>query len=522
MTSKLDMSFFNPTSVLRSLFAGILLAILYSSALKWLITKDWPREDYSYAYIIPIVVLYMFWEKRKEFISLPSERSWSGLLMIIPGIILFWIGELSGELYSVYVSSWLLICGCLWMTIGRRKLKTIAFPIVIMLAAFPLPHFINTKLTFQLKMLSSWLGVKLLQLYGISAYREGNIIDLGFTQLQVVDACSGLRYLLPLIIMGLIVSYYYRAKLWKKTVIVLSTVPLSIITNSIRIALTGILYQSWGSKVAEDFFHGFSGWIIFIASLGILLVEIWVLEKVLPEQHVKSPKNSPEMPIVSSNTNRIDFKSLLKPPQYVTAVLVLVVTILLVNLVDFREKIPVKKALSNFPVTIGLWAGSQQKMEQKFIAELDLSDYVIVDYKNGSGQGLNFYLAYYESQRKGESIHSPETCLPGSGWEFQQAGKVLIDGSRGKFQVNRALMVKSGQKELVYFWFPMRGRNLTNAYEMKIYTFWDALTKHRTDGALVRIVTPIYSNENLEKAESRLQSFTREIVPVLDEYLPGK
>jgi EpsI family protein len=160
-------------------------------------------------------------------------------------------------------------------------------------------------------------------------------------------------------------------------------------------------------------------------------------------------------------------------------------------------------------------------MEQKFIDELDLSDYVIVNYTDSGGKLVNFYVAYYESQRKGESIHSPETCLPGSGWEFHEAGATVIPvGGASYMKVNRAFMVKPGMKELVYFWFPQRGRILTNAYQLKIYAFWDALTRQRTDGALVRIITPVDSNEQLQDAEARLKGFTKEVVPVLGEFLP--
>jgi EpsI family protein len=88
--------------------------------------------------------------------------------------------------------------------------------------------------------------------------------------------------------------------------------------------------------------------------------------------------------------------------------------------------------------------------------------------------------------------------------------------------VNRAFIQKRGSKQLTYYWFPQRGRILTNAYQLKIYAFWDALTKQRTDGALVRVMTPVYESEGLEDAEQRLQGFTREIVPVLDEFIPDQ
>ena len=121
--------------------------------------------------------------------------------------------------------------------------------------------------------------------------------------------------------------------------------------------------------------------------------------------------------------------------------------------VEFREKIPIKKSFDLFPLRINEWSGTRETMEQKFIDTLDFSDYVIIDYKDKAGKQVNFYVAYYESQRKGESIHSPETCLPGGGWEFREAGTVNIPIAQGKtdfVKVNRAFMAKPGANQLVY------------------------------------------------------------------------
>lgn len=516
-----------PQVVEKFAIFAVLLAGIYYPAYSWLIQKDWPREDYNYCYLIPLVVLYLIWEKKDALAVERAVPSWGGLLFFIPGILLFWVGDLSGELYSMYLSSWLVAVGILWMHVGWRKLKVIAFALFMALAMFPLPHFLNTKLTFGLKLISSQLGVALLHLYGMSAYREGNVIDLGFTQLQVVDACSGLRYLFPLLVLGILLAYFYRAAMWKRLLLVFSTVPLTIVTNSLRIALTGIIYKHFGAAAAEGFFHGFSGWLIFMFTLGVLLAEIWVLRHIVPspsESFFAKPEPAIPVRAASSRQSRKGgSNAFLSPPQFVVAALLLVLTLGISMGVDFREKIPANRPFSQFPLTAGAWDGSRQYMEQKFIAELDLSDYVMIDYRNNQGKPVNFYVAWYESQRKGESIHSPETCLPGSGWEFRQAGQATVPlaGQSQSITVNRAMMEKSGHRQLVYFWFPARGRILTNAWEMKLYTFWDSLTRRRTDGALVRLITPVYPQESPEEAEKRLQEFTKEIVPVLNQFLPN-
>lgn len=514
-----------------AIYGFLLIGVYYSSFV--VMVSWWERDDYSYCYLIPFIVLYLIWEKKIKLVNLSSSPSWFGIIPLCIGFIFYWLGELGGEFYSLYLSSWFVLLGLCWLHLGWRKLKIISFPLVLILTMFPPPNFIYQKISVNLKLISSKLGVAMMQVFGMSAYREGNVIDLGFTQLQVVDACSGLRYLFPLIVLGILLAYFYRAAFWKKSVLIISTVPISIVVNGFRIALVGMLYPVFGPKVAEGFFHDFSGWFIFMVSLGILLAEMWILKKIgrNPTQTDtdKRQKVKEEAQILKqeetqdreAETSRL--KAFFSPPQFVVAVILLGLTWGLSHGIEFREKIPIAKSFDQFPAQIGGWSGTRRIMEQNFVDGLDLSDYIIIDYKNKQGKLVNFYVAYYESQRKGESIHSPATCMPSGGWIFKQAGTVKLPfklKNNDYMPVNRAFMQKSGSRQLIYYWFPQRGRILTNAYQLKIYAFWDALTRQRTDGALVRVITPVSESERLEEAEERLQAFTRDIVPVLDEYLP--
>jgi exosortase D (VPLPA-CTERM-specific) len=433
------------------------------------------------------------------------------------------MGELAGEYFMLYFSFWLIVMGLCWIQLGMEKIKVIWFPLVMSLAMFPLPNFLNVKLTFQLRLMSSKLAVLMMQAYGMSAFREGNVIDLGFTKLQVVDACSGLRYLFPMIILSILISYFYKARLWKKILLILSSVPLTVITNAFRIALTGILSKYFGSKVVEGFFHDFEGWLIFMVTLGVLLGEMWVMNRLFPEAvHAENDSNhEPPRKTVQETVDVGSQKKGLLQPQFIVSVVLLALTLVLSQGIEFRPAIPISKPFKQFPMQIGQWTGKTHSMESEIIDALDLSDYIMVDYRGDKGRPIDFYVAYYESQKKGESIHSPATCLRGGGWEFKQSGKAFVslaDGSR--LPVSRALIENGPYRQIAYYWFPMRGRNLTNAYQMKWYNFWDALTRQRTDGALVRVIVPVGDGESIDAAENRLQGFIRAVVPVLNTFLP--
>lgn len=507
----------NPTlagTAIVSLIVALLLGALYRDAIAWLVTVDWIREDYSSSAFIPLVAAYLLYERRALLGRTPSPPSWLGMFPVLAGLLLFWIGELSGEFFSLYLSLWLLLVGVVWSWLGTRRLKVLSFPLCLLLAMFPLPNYLNTMLTLKLKLISSWLGVWMIRLYGLTAYREGNVIDLGFTKLQVVDACSGLRYFIPLTVLALLLAHYYRARFWKRAFLVASVVPVSILTNGLRIASVGILYQFFGPVVAEGFFHDFSGWFIFMISLGILVLELQLLKRFLPEAQRGSGEEAA--------TPEGEVPLCLFPPQLAAPLLLAAACLVAANGIDFKQKVVPAGSFNQFPLEISMWKGSRTAMDQLYLDTLKLDDYSMVDYRDPSGKTVSLYVAYYGSQSKGGSIHSPATCLPGSGWNFEESGAVSVPlgGRAGAMQVSRAYMHKDGMKELTYYWFPQRGRNLTNTWQLKFYNFWDALTKRRTDGALVRLITPLYERERPEDAERRLQAFTREVAPVLSRFIP--
>ena len=155
----------------------------------------------------------------------------------------------------------------------------------------------------------------------------------------------------PLLVMGILLAYFYRAALWKRILLVLSTIPLTIVTNSLRIALTGIIYKHWGAAAAEGFFHGFSGWLIFMFTFGVLLAEIWVLQANRCPAHRRASSQSPRQsglvaePGFTKGQPIRGLKAFFAPPQFVVAAVLLVADSGHLQGVEFREKIPAKQTI---------------------------------------------------------------------------------------------------------------------------------------------------------------------------------
>jgi EpsI family protein len=211
-------------------------------------------------------------------------------------------------------------------------------------------------------------------------------------------------------------------------------------------------------------------------------------------------------------------------PAYLCSVALLVPLAFASMLVGEREEVPPPRAVFvDFPMKLDGWLGTSLSLEKQYIDALKFDDYVLADFRFGDGQPVNFYAAYYQSQRKGQSAHSPKSCLPGGGWEISSLQHMDLPASSGMdrpLPVNRALIQKDSQRQIVLYWFKQRDRILNNEYMVKAYLFWDALSRGRTDGALVRIASPVGPGETEEIVDQRLLRFVSTIEPELHRYVP--
>lgn len=497
----------------------ILAAISYAS-LDSLIRMEhqWStRAEYGYAYIIPFVTAYFIWQRNTDLKQTKFNINWLGGLFLLAGCFLIVLGVLSAT-HSItqygYIFS---IVSTALFFMGWPAFKIILGPLLLLFLAVPLPNFIFNNLSADLQLISSEIGVAVIRVFGISVYLEGNVIDLGKYQLQVVEACSGLRYLFPLISLAIISAFIYQAALWKRAVIVLSSIPITVLMNSFRIGVIGVLVEYWGIEQAEGFLHDFEGWIIFMTCLGLLLLEMWLLVAFGKNKQKLSEVFAIEMPDeLPDDANYQHRKVSLQ--HILPTVLILVLGLYIGSLNERSEIIPERQTFAAFPLQINDWAGRRDTIEQKFLDELKLDDYIIADYQNDIRENVNLYLAYYESQRSGSAAHSPKSCIPGGGWRIKSHTIIDVEGIGKK--VNRLLIRKGEFGQLVYYWFDQRGRNITNEYLVKWYLFWDSLTLGRTDGALVRLTTSFQTGENVEEADKRLVEFANLVNPTLSKYIP--
>jgi len=208
------------------------------------------------------------------------------------------------------------------------------------------------------------------------------------------------------------------------------------------------------------------------------------------------------------------------PRSLVGAAVLLAAAVALSYLVPERaEATPERRWFVDFPLMIDAWSGRHGRIEDQYVDWLALDDYLMADFNDGSNV-VNVYAAYYESQRNGASVHSPRSCIPGGGWRITDFSVASVGGDTGGFAVNRALIELGDQRQLVYYWFKQRDRELTSELAVKWYIFVDSLVEQRSDGALVRLMTTVRPGEDIARADERLQSFAVEARAELRSFLP--
>ncbi|WP_459989628.1 VPLPA-CTERM-specific exosortase XrtD [Methylosoma difficile] len=495
----------------------LLVMVVFWGGVEELATRWDKQEEYSHGYLIPFLTLYFIWQKKDSLTVSRFFPSWWGVLVVLLALVVGFVGEISALYILIHYALIAIFMGLALSLMGWPAVKPVLVPIALLIFAIPIPYFIEAGLSANLQLLSTRMGVAFIRACQIPVYMEGNIIDLGVFRLQVVEACSGLRYLFPLMSLGFICGFLFKAPLWKRAIVFFSTIPITIIMNSFRIGMIGVLVDNYGSSMAEGFIHDFEGWIVFMACMGVLLLEILLLTKIGKDAKPFSEVFGLYIEELDLSTGYTVTERPFSKPLAAVLLSLLVATGVAFSIQKRQEILPPRTEFAGFPMQLGGWQGSKSTLEDNVLEALGLTDYIMADYKTDKDEVVNFYSAYYASQRKGNSPHSPRVCIPGGGWKITEIKEVLFNG----FPVNRIIVKKGDDTQLVYYWFQQRGKKVANEYLVKWYLFNDALFLNRTDGALVRLTTVLKPNETIEDAERRIQDFTSIVLPELPKYIPN-
>jgi exosortase len=263
----------------------LLLLLPILAAVYWGIVpgmvSDWNNDpNYSHGFLVPLISGYFVWQKWPELKSLPVQPSHVGLLVIVGSLLLLVFGFAGTEYFSMRSSLVFLLAGIVLYWYGWNVSSHLALPIGFLLFMVPLPYIVYDAMAFPLKLMVAKYSVVALKLMGIAVMREGNIIMFAQTVLEVADACSGLRSLMSLLALAVAFAFFSQTSNIKRVIMVLSAVPIAIVTNMFRVIATGFLAQYYGAAAAEGFFHEFAGMAVFALAMVLLFLLGAVLRKV--------------------------------------------------------------------------------------------------------------------------------------------------------------------------------------------------------------------------------------------------
>ncbi len=475
----------------------------------------WNREDYSHCYLVVPVFLYILWISREKIKSCMGGSGLPGILVLVLAMAVFIMGRLGSLETFVYISMWMSLAGMALLLLGHRSIRTLMFPFLILVFAIPLPPFLNNMLSFRLKLWSSALAEKTLQALSIPVYREGNVIDLGITQLQVVDACSGLRYLFPTMLMALLIGRFFLRKNWSRTILFVISPLLTLLSNALRIAVTGVLVRYFNPELAEGFFHDFSGWLVYMFTLLFLGGLTLLLRRVENRMDRDKPRESTSGVTAAAAAG----------PGYKTILAGMLVLVMgwgaQAHLIS-TQTIPERRDFNDFPAAFQDWEGERLFLSQNILDSLWADDYVTGNFRHEqTGNTLHMLISYYQAQTTRQTAHAPTSCLLGGGWMLKERYPVPPSPDTGRdFPVQGMLLEQGGTRLLSNFWFEQRGRIITSEYLNKFFLFWDALTMGRTDGALVRVELYLNPGQSAAEGQLLLDGFLAELRPALQDYVP--
>jgi exosortase len=256
---------------------GIFAPILYHLVRHWKVVPD-----YSHGFLVAPLAVYFAWERREQLKRAVIAPTWWGVAPLAAGALALAVGRLGVEMMAMRTAFVLTLIGLVLLLLGWRMFRVLAFPLLFLFLMIPLPQSLVNKITFPLQLIASDLAMTPLYWLKIPALREGNIIHLADTQLLVAEACSGLRSLMALGTLGVVFAYFFRKNMLERLVIVASTIPIAILVNAFRVALTGYLTHRFGEAAAEGMIHQTEGFFTFGLAFALLLFEAWLLKMFWP------------------------------------------------------------------------------------------------------------------------------------------------------------------------------------------------------------------------------------------------
>jgi len=514
--------------------------------------EKWRLDDYEYCLVVLVASLYLLFKSLREGkLKVSSPRMGMALLFFSLGMVSFWLGTAISFSFLLFVSVWFFLYACFFFVFGDTT-RNVYFPLFLLLLSVPLPAFIERTLTFKLQLVTSTLSAKILKLLGIPVFRDGNILDLGFTKLQVAEACSGLRYVLPLLFLSIIVGFFRlkgRNKILKTAFLAVSVVPIVLVSNTLRIVLTALAEVNGYGYLTRGVWHEALGILVFLVALSMLLGEIYVLDRVVgfmlkiferlksnvrccevgsyqdavastldgdAENDSKDPEENPGS-MTQEDRNDVEGKTERRRTERCywwegLFALFFMVSFFSLGVFLLKDTLTEKQKTENvvlyFPSRIDGWIGIRQYFSPAILKSLKADAYVSYSFRNKQYDGvLHLLIVYYSDQSPGKTPHTPTSCMLGTGWSIKKRGVMSLVLGEKMLTFNYMILERRNMKTFSLYAFAVDGKLVTSQLKFRWYSLLTKLRKGRSPGMLLRIEYVTHRDVPVHEMRTAVEDF---------------
>ena len=515
--------------VLALLAAGLL--VLYGPIAAGTLSDCWNDENYSHGVLVPVVVLALVLQRRRDIVLLPprTARRVRGLAwaLLAAGAAAFVVGCAGAESFTQRMSGVLVLVGLAGVLGGPWRLRRYGPPLALLACAVPLPYVIYYSISFPMQLLSARLASGALAIAGFDVVRTGNIFQINGHALEVVDACSGIRSMMALATVALVAAVGLRLGVRRGALLTAAALPVALFGNIVRLVVTALLVLVVGGRATRGALHEGVGMAAFLVSVALLGALVTLLRRRASARSATRPGRSG----VGWSWRGLD------PRRHAAwiaslrvgsvraawiAVLVLAVAGTYGTWVRTNAAEPSGvPQLEKLPLEFAGLVGEDIPLDDRVLDKLRPASYVFRSYRGTSQPPVGLYVAYYLDPQEGAQVHSPLHCYPGAGWKVVDSEPLEVRDLRGRSTRMQRLVVRKGERDdVVVYWYDTRTGRMTNDFDLKFNLVRTALLHQPRDAAFVRWSTPIAADEDVQAATARLLATVAHAYPELESALP--
>ncbi|MCC6488426.1 MAG: EpsI family protein [Candidatus Hydrogenedentes bacterium] len=495
----------------RLLPLGILFSGLYA-LLYWRSMQDlylnWTLTDsyYTHGFLVPFISLYFVWRDRRALAALPAVPSPSGPAWILFSGILLLAGEYLGFRVIAEFSMIPMLTGICLVLLGGAWTRRLWFPILFLLFMIPVPPSMTQNLALQLKLTAAHSAVVLANLLTLPMVQDGSWVHFGNDRLLVGDICGGLRSLIALLALGAVFAYISAVRDWARVIILLMAAPIAVAANVVRIFFLCVVGYFWGSEVAGGKVHDYSGILIFGVAILLFSALELPLRRIVPRHAGKQGANIDRTPAVSMNKVRV-----------LTAVaLGMLGVVILLHFGTMRAQsaahleAPAPKAFQIPAVIVDFkQEGLDYEVDERTKQLLETSTILMRTYRAPNGRPVLLSIVHAGNTRR--SLHFPEVCLVGDGWEIIEQENVAVGIL---FTARRLVLMKGDHYEAVLYWFKT-GDEVTGDFFLNAFHWTrNQITFDTPTSAMIKVSTPLVPGGEAA-AFSALEDFATKFAPIM-------